>query len=79
MSAKVTKYQAQAVKYFDLAEEARDFGVKARLLEMADSWLRLDEEAACSEGNSAPDDIGTKKNPSLPKIFLPFIPFNSVA
>ena len=51
MSDKQTYYKAQTARYFEMAEAARDFGVKGRLLEMADSWLRLVEEAedCCGE------------------------------
>ena len=45
MSDKLIYYKAQTARYFEMAEAARDFGVKGRLLEMADSWLRLVEEA----------------------------------
>lgn len=45
MPDKIQRYREQAAKYIALAEGAADLSLKGKLIDMADTWLRLAEQA----------------------------------
>jgi hypothetical protein len=49
MTAAVERYRAFAAECLRLAQQSADAGHKARLLEMAEAWQRLADQAAKRE------------------------------
>jgi hypothetical protein len=45
MPDKIERYRAQAAKYISMAEESSDMAQKGKLIDMAETWLRLAEQS----------------------------------